>query len=136
MFGIILVEESAAELHADLVQNPHVAQVRVDLPDAEELELLGGPGRAFRAALDAAIAEYARLVEDQPKDWATANLLGDPSLQRRFSAESVRRMARFTPEATFTEVEAVPGRSLRLGVRGSIADRIEHARRLDAGLAP
>ena len=27
--------------------------------------------------LDAAIAEYARLVEDQPKDWATANLLGD-----------------------------------------------------------
>ena len=27
--------------------------------------------------LDAAIAEYARLVEDQPRDWATANLLGD-----------------------------------------------------------
>ena len=27
--------------------------------------------------LDAAIAEYARLVEDQPKDWATVNLLGD-----------------------------------------------------------
>jgi tetratricopeptide (TPR) repeat protein len=27
--------------------------------------------------LDAAIAEYARLVEEQPKDWATANLLGD-----------------------------------------------------------
>jgi tetratricopeptide (TPR) repeat protein len=27
--------------------------------------------------LDAAIAEYARLVEEQPRDWATANLLGD-----------------------------------------------------------
>ncbi|MGE5199283.1 MAG: tetratricopeptide repeat protein, partial [Rhodospirillaceae bacterium] len=27
--------------------------------------------------LEAAIAEYARLVEEQPKDWATANLLGD-----------------------------------------------------------
>ncbi len=27
--------------------------------------------------LDAAIAEYARLVDDQPRDWATANLLGD-----------------------------------------------------------
>ena len=27
--------------------------------------------------LDAAIAEYARLVEEQPKDWATVNLLGD-----------------------------------------------------------
>jgi tetratricopeptide (TPR) repeat protein len=27
--------------------------------------------------LDAAIAEYAKLVEDQPRDWATVNLLGD-----------------------------------------------------------
>ena len=27
--------------------------------------------------LDAAIAEYARVVEEQPRDWATANLLGD-----------------------------------------------------------
>lgn len=27
--------------------------------------------------LDAAIAEYARLVDDQPKDWNTANTLGD-----------------------------------------------------------
>jgi o-succinylbenzoate synthase len=30
-----------------------------DLPDAEELELLGGPGRAFRAALDAARLDLA-----------------------------------------------------------------------------
>jgi AAA+ superfamily predicted ATPase len=34
--GVILVTESAAELHADLLQNPHVAQVRIDLPDADE----------------------------------------------------------------------------------------------------
>ena len=34
--GVILVTESAAELHADLLRNPHVAQVRIDLPDAEE----------------------------------------------------------------------------------------------------
>ena len=34
--GVVLVTESAAELHADLLQNPHVAQVRVDLPDEEE----------------------------------------------------------------------------------------------------
>ena len=27
--------------------------------------------------LDAAIAEYARVVEDQPRDWTTANTLGD-----------------------------------------------------------
>jgi len=27
--------------------------------------------------LDAAIAEYLRVVEDQPRDWNTANTLGD-----------------------------------------------------------
>jgi SpoVK/Ycf46/Vps4 family AAA+-type ATPase len=34
--GVLLVTESAAKLHADLLQNPHVAQIRIDLPDHEE----------------------------------------------------------------------------------------------------
>jgi AAA+ superfamily predicted ATPase len=34
--GIMLVTETAAELHSDLLQNPHVAQVRIDLPTASE----------------------------------------------------------------------------------------------------
>ncbi|HOW66061.1 MAG TPA: ATP-binding protein [Candidatus Paceibacterota bacterium] len=34
--GILLVTESAAELNSDLVQNPHIAQIKIDLPDAEE----------------------------------------------------------------------------------------------------
>ena len=34
--GVLLVTESASKLHTDLLQNPHVAQVRLDLPDAEE----------------------------------------------------------------------------------------------------
>jgi AAA+ superfamily predicted ATPase len=34
--GVILVTESAAELNASLLQNPYVAQVRIDLPDAAE----------------------------------------------------------------------------------------------------
>src|SRR2546427_7942140 len=34
--GVILVTESATELNARLLQNPYVAQVRIDLPDAEE----------------------------------------------------------------------------------------------------
>src|SRR5713101_4602291 len=34
--GVILVAESAAELNARLLQNPYVAQVRIDLPDAED----------------------------------------------------------------------------------------------------
>jgi hypothetical protein len=36
MFGILLLTESANEIHSDLLRNPHVGQVRVDLPDAEE----------------------------------------------------------------------------------------------------
>ena len=31
--GVVLVTETAAELHADLVQHPHVASVRLPLPD-------------------------------------------------------------------------------------------------------
>jgi SpoVK/Ycf46/Vps4 family AAA+-type ATPase len=34
--GVILVTESAQELHADLLRNPHVAQIRIDLPEPEE----------------------------------------------------------------------------------------------------
>jgi AAA+ superfamily predicted ATPase len=34
--GIILLTESAAELHSDILQNPHVAQIRIDLPDQDE----------------------------------------------------------------------------------------------------
>jgi SpoVK/Ycf46/Vps4 family AAA+-type ATPase len=34
--GVILVAESAAELSADLLQNPHVAQVKIELPDLED----------------------------------------------------------------------------------------------------
>jgi AAA+ superfamily predicted ATPase len=34
--GIVLVAEAAAELHADLLQSPHIAQVKLDLPDLEE----------------------------------------------------------------------------------------------------
>lgn len=34
--GVVLTTESAAELHPDLLQNPHIAQVKIDLPDTEE----------------------------------------------------------------------------------------------------
>jgi AAA+ superfamily predicted ATPase len=34
--GVILVTESVAELHADLVQNPHVSTARIPLPDLAE----------------------------------------------------------------------------------------------------
>ena len=34
--GVLLLTESANELSAELLRNPHVAQVRIDLPDADE----------------------------------------------------------------------------------------------------
>lgn len=34
--GVLLITESAQELHADLLRNPHVAQIRLDLPDEED----------------------------------------------------------------------------------------------------
>jgi SpoVK/Ycf46/Vps4 family AAA+-type ATPase len=34
--GVILLTESANEVHAELLRNPHVGQVRVDLPDIDE----------------------------------------------------------------------------------------------------
>ena len=34
--GVVLTTESAAELHPDLLQNPHIAQIKIDLPDTEE----------------------------------------------------------------------------------------------------
>jgi hypothetical protein len=33
--GLLLVTETLAELHPDLLQNPHVARVRLDLPDVD-----------------------------------------------------------------------------------------------------
>ena len=34
--GVLLVAESAGELHSDLLQNPYVAQMRIELPDIED----------------------------------------------------------------------------------------------------
>jgi tetratricopeptide (TPR) repeat protein len=44
--------------------------------------------------LDAAIAEYVRVVEDQPKDWNTANTLGDLYMRAGQSDKAVGQYAR------------------------------------------
>ncbi len=65
--GLLLVTESSAELHSDLLQNPHLAQISVGLPDAEErgrflesgwLEKMAG-GRALSQWSDLATADLA-----------------------------------------------------------------------------
>ena len=44
--------------------------------------------------LDAAIAEYARILEEQPRDWATANLLGDLHVRAGQIDQAVAQYAR------------------------------------------
>jgi AAA+ superfamily predicted ATPase len=93
--GVLLVTESIAELHGDLSQNPHVAQTRLELPDAEERErfLASGSvavtpdGKPLTAWSDLAVPDLAR---------RTAGL----SLLRiqHLLAEAVRNGARVTAE--------------------------------------
>ncbi|HVV74276.1 MAG TPA: ATP-binding protein, partial [Verrucomicrobiae bacterium] len=93
--GVVLVTESAGELNARLLQNPYVAQVRIDLPDAEErLRFLqsGWPqemagGRAFGDWCDFAPPELAART-------AGLNLLRIS----HFLAETVRNGARVTQD--------------------------------------
>jgi tetratricopeptide (TPR) repeat protein len=44
--------------------------------------------------LDAAIAEYVRITEDQPRDWNTANTLGDLYVRANQPAKAVEQYAR------------------------------------------
>ncbi len=93
--GVLLVTESANELHGDLLRNPHVVQVRIDLPDADErlrflqdgwVEKLSG-GRPLAEWSDFGPAELAART-------AGLNLL---RLQH-FLAEAIRNDIRVTAE--------------------------------------
>jgi AAA+ superfamily predicted ATPase len=76
--GIVLVTETAAELHADLVQNPHVTSVRIPLPDLAER-------RHFLAS-----GWFERLVPGKPL--AEASTLSLEDLAKRTSGLSLLRI--------------------------------------------
>jgi tetratricopeptide (TPR) repeat protein len=44
--------------------------------------------------LDQAIAEYVRLVEDQPRDWSTANALGDLHVRAGHLERAIEQFSR------------------------------------------
>jgi SpoVK/Ycf46/Vps4 family AAA+-type ATPase len=93
--GILLVTESAAELHADLVQNPHVAQVRLDLPDAEDRLRFLQSGWAEAMAGGKPIKEWSDFsAEDLAARCAGLNLLRI----QHFLAEAIRNGARVSSE--------------------------------------
>jgi AAA+ superfamily predicted ATPase len=93
--GVILVTESSAELHADLLQNPHVAQVRLDLPDAEERARFLNSNWPTHMAGDRPMKDWSDLTaDDLAGRTAGLNLLRIQHLL----AEAVRNDARVNNE--------------------------------------
>ena len=93
--GIVLVTESAAELHPDLLQSPHVAQVRLELPDGEDRLRFLQSGWAEKIADGKPFSEWSDFspTELAPRT-AGLNLLRIEHLL----AEAVRNNIRVTME--------------------------------------
>ena len=68
--------------------------------------------------LDAAIAEYVRLIEDQPQDWATINALGDLYLRARNNEKAIEQYIRVADhqfaEGFFPKSAALYKKALKL----------------------
>jgi AAA+ superfamily predicted ATPase len=93
--GIVLVTESAGELNSRLLQNPYVAQVRLDLPDADERLRFLKSGWAEALAGGRPFGQWSDFSpEDLAARTAGLNLLRI----RHFLAEAVRNEFRVTQE--------------------------------------
>jgi AAA+ superfamily predicted ATPase len=93
--GVLLITESATSLSADLLRNPHVAQVRIDLPDADERLRFLQSGWAEALAGGKAIAEWSDFTVDQlAARTAGLNLLRI----QHFLAECIRNGIRVTQQ--------------------------------------
>lgn len=73
--GVVLATETLSELHPDLLQNPHVARVRIDLPTLDEraaflasgwLDRHAAGGVTLAAGSDLAIDDLARRTSGLP----------------------------------------------------------------------
>ncbi len=62
--GVVLVTETISELHPDLLQNPHVARVRIDLPTLDERAAFLGSGWLDRHADGRTLATHSDLATD------------------------------------------------------------------------
>ncbi|HTL54663.1 MAG TPA: ATP-binding protein [Candidatus Limnocylindrales bacterium] len=97
--GVILVTESAAELNARLLQNPYVAQVRIDLPDADERLRFLSSGWGEAMADGKPFADWCDFTpEDLAARTAGLNLLRI----RHFLAEAIRNSTRVTQDHVTT----------------------------------
>ncbi len=93
--GVVLVTESASELNSRLLQNPYVAQVRIDLPDNEDRLAFLQSGWPESLADDKPFAEWSDFT---PAELA-ARTSGLNLLRiRHLLAEAVRNGARVSQE--------------------------------------
>jgi len=93
--GVVLVTESADELSARLLQNPYVAQVRIDLPDAEDRLRFLRSGWAEEMAEGKPFSEWSDFTaEELASRTSGLNLLRI----RHFLAEAIRNSTRVTQE--------------------------------------
>ncbi len=93
--GVILVTETASELHADLLRSPHVAQVRLDLPDAEDRQRFLESGGAEKLAEGKPFTEWSDFT---PAELA-ARTAGLNLLRiQNYLAEAIRNGIRVTAE--------------------------------------
>ncbi len=93
--GVVLVTESAAKLHADLLQNPHVAQLRIELPDAEDRRRFLSSRAIAQLAEGRAVATWSDFsVDELAARMAGLNLLRI----RHLLAEAIRNDVRVGAE--------------------------------------
>ena len=93
--GVVLVTESADELSAHLLQNPYVAQVRIELPDADERLRFLQSGWAEEMAGGKPFSDWSDFTaEELAARTSGLNLLRI----RHFLAEAIRNGIRVTQE--------------------------------------
>jgi SpoVK/Ycf46/Vps4 family AAA+-type ATPase len=93
--GVVLVTESASELHGDLLRNPHVVQVRIDLPDQEERLRFLQSGWAEKLAGGQPLSAWSDLA---PADLAARTAGLNLLRTQHFLAEAIRNTIRVTAE--------------------------------------
>ena len=93
--GVVLVTESASEINARLLQNPYVAQVRIDLPDGDERLRFLQSGWAEEMAGNKPFSDWSDFSpEELSARTAGLNLLRI----RHFLAEAIRNGSRVTSD--------------------------------------
>jgi AAA+ superfamily predicted ATPase len=93
--GVLLITESASELQDDLLRNPHVTQVRIDLPDADERLRFLQSGWAEKMADGKPASAWSDFsIEEIAARTAGLNLLR----LEHFLAEAIRNGGRVTLE--------------------------------------